>query len=481
MAYVVYVGVLVGAVLGVPIVHAVVLTLALPAAQEAMLNESARTIITVFASGLGCLALAGGRVRGPVAPAPFVASTLGNSSIAPRVAWGRQLTFALVSTILLFAAVAALAVTGFVAGNQEIGASLSFVAGMCLVAVLFGMLWLIGQALPRWWTVSIGAAVAGSAALAIFIPSAWASPWSLLAALWPSTAPASVDSRLSLAVLGVLALVSLALALVLVERLDPRTVVLHAERWEALTQLVRTGDFAGAFDRLRAVPAVGRRVRIPLDQPLALAVLQRDAIGLARNPIRLAVALATLALALSGVAWRWMHVAADGVTWAYALAAGLLAFAALGVFSDGFRHAADTAGRPSLFRQTPAELFRLHTMLPALAIVIPTITAALAGGAATAATAVALSATLVAVRACDAAKGPMPIELLMPVPTPAGDASSIGAAFWQADALIIVGVLAVWLGAGSANSPTVLFWVVPIIALLALLTSGRLRRSMSLT
>jgi hypothetical protein len=48
---------------------------------------------------------------------------------------------------------------------------------------------------------------------------------------------------------------------------------------------------------------------------------------------------------------------------------------------------------------------------------------------------------LVLVRVYDSAKGPLPLVLMAPVPTPAGDASALVIAAWQADAVILACVV----------------------------------------
>src|SRR5690606_40022425 len=53
----------------------------------------------------------------------------------------------------------------------------------------------------------------------------------------------------------------------------------------------------------------------------------------------------------------------------------------LGAVTDGFREAADTAGRPSLYRQSAGRLMLLHAPVPLLAAtVVPGAAALLAGG-----------------------------------------------------------------------------------------------------
>lgn len=116
----------------------------------------------------------------------------------------------------------------------------------------------------------------------------------------------------------------------------------------------------------------------------------------------------------------------------------------------------------------------------AAGVAIPSVTAFVTGAdPRTIALAATLGAVLVAVRAYDATKGALPIELMMPVPTPAGDASAIVVWAWQADALLWTGVLSFWLSRSSTAGPVTLLWAVPAAVLLAALTARRLRRAAS--
>ncbi|MDQ0643030.1 hypothetical protein [Microbacterium murale] len=476
-AYVVYVSVLVAAIAGVPIVRAIVLALATPAAMSTLSEAGTERIVAVLGALIWAGALAGGRARGPVVPPPFVAATLSRSDISPRVAWARDFFGSAVGMVLVLGAISALAVSGFLAHAAAVGASVSFIIGTVLFAVSTTAIWLAGQVLGRRGAVILGSALVLLLVAAVAIPlDPPLLPASALADLWPSTPGATGTALVVLATTAVAALWAF---VVLLDRMLPTTVEEHAQRWEAMTVLATTGDISGALDRTRARPTVGRRVRIPFSQPLILAVLQRAAIGAARTPLRAVVAL--IALATAGVGWAWFAELQAGPRWVPAVGAGLLTFAAIGAFSDGFREAADMAGRPAVYGRTAWGMLLLNLPLPLLAgVMVPTAAAIVAGGGVeTAAIVATIGVALVAVRAYDATKGPMPIELMMPVPTPAGDASAIGMWAWQADALLWTGVVAFWLSTSSTAGPATLLWALPIAGLLAALTAGRLRRAAS--
>ncbi|RIJ54667.1 hypothetical protein DZF99_11465 [Clavibacter phaseoli] len=87
----------------------------------------------------------------------------------------------------------------------------------------------------------------------------------------------------------------------------------------------------------------------------------------------------------------------------------------------------------------------------------------------------AVALLLVVVRAFDAAKGPLPLAVMAPVVTPAGDASALVIAAWQADALLLAGgsTLAV-VSAVAAVGPAGAALVLPLGLAAALLARGRI-------
>ncbi|MBD5382296.1 MAG: hypothetical protein HDR73_10675, partial [Clavibacter sp.] len=128
----------------------------------------------------------------------------------------------------------------------------------------------------------------------------------------------------------------------------------------------------------------------------------------------------------------------------------------------------DVASAPPLYGIPTGRLLLLHATLPAAAGVACALVGAgiaVAGGAGAAALVVAPAVTLllVVVRALDAAKGPLPLEVMAPVITPAGDASALVIAAWQADALLLAGgsVLAV-VSAAATVGPVAAALVLPL-------------------
>jgi hypothetical protein len=123
------------------------------------------------------------------------------------------------------------------------------------------------------------------------------------------------------------------------------------------------------------------------------------------------------------------------------------------VWSDGFRHVAEVAAAPPLYGVSTLRLIGLHAALPVLGGVVFSAAGvgvgvvlwgeALGIGVVWSALAAAVLSVLllVLVRVYDSAKGPLPLTLMAPVPTPAGDASALVVAAWQADAVILSGVV----------------------------------------
>lgn len=482
MAYLVYITALVGAIVGVPVVRTIALALSTPDALTAAADAAIAQAVAVVVAAAWWGAWALGRVRGPIAPSPFVAAMLSRSDIAPHRAWARRLTGATAQLVLGATAVAALAVSGLLVAGTHVEAALLFVGAAAAGALPLAALWLAGQVLRRRASTALGAVLTLLLALTVWLPdeTRWM-PATALASLWPGAGPtASAPLAVALtAALAAMAVISLPL---LLARLIPATLEEHAQRWETMTVLATTGDLSGALDRTRSGPTAGRRLHIGFRRPLLVSFAQRDLIGGARSPLRTAAGL--VALAAAGAAWAWIAAAPSGPIWVVAIGAGLLTFVALGSFSDGFHEAADTAGRPALYGRPAGRMLLLHLPVPlVVGTVIPALTAWLAGAEFVAvALVVAVGVIVVAVRAYDATKGPLPIELLMPVPTPVGDASAFGVWAWQTDALLWVGALSFVLSGAlspgaSGDSIPILLWLLPALAVLAALTASRLRRA----
>ncbi|KZC94266.1 hypothetical protein [Clavibacter tessellarius] len=452
VAYAVYAGALVVLIVGFPLLRAVVLELAEPAAAAALRAHGPTA--TAAAWGIAATALlAAGGARGPALLSPFLASALGGSALPRAVVLRRPTAQAFVGWAALGALVAVLpAIALLIAGDADPVPVVAFAAGGALAGVAVAGCWLLGQRLGPGARAAVGAVLLGSTGLGL-LAHAPVAPWGALAALFPgpvagSPGPATGSAGLpagSVAALGVLvalAVVAVAAAPLLLRGLRGPDLVAQARRWEAATTLATTGDLAMAAGGFRPVPRVGRGLAAVGGRSLPALILRRDVVGSLRTPVR--VAAAAIGIATSGGLVA-AAVGGDGVgRWGPGVAAALVGFLALGVWADGFRHVVDVSSAPPLYGIPTGRLLALHAILPAAAGVVGALAGAgvaVAQGADPAGLPAApgVALLLVAVRAFDAAKGPLPLEVMAPVATPAGDASALVVAAWQADALLLAG------------------------------------------
>ncbi|KQP57193.1 hypothetical protein [Agreia sp. Leaf283] len=464
VVYAVYAGVMVAAIVGVPIVRAVVLYLAEPAASAVLVDVGPTVSGTVFA--LACAAfVALGGVRGPALLSPFLLFAVAGGGHPRR----RTLLGPVVRSVLALAVAGAglallpaLAVAGV--GDATVGGALVFAGAGALVGVVCGGCWLLGQrvtAAVRAWTV-VGVVATWAAWVAV--PGiGGVLPWGWFASLFPvgGGEVGAADAALgwgALSGLGVLAAAALAVTPMLLDGLRGPELLSQAQRWQTAGTLAFTGDLAMAMGEFRAVPRRGRRLAAIGGGGLALMFARRDLVGSLRTPARFALACAgcvgfglliTVAVGASG----------PGV-WIAACAAAIVGFLALGVWSDGFRHVAEVASAPPLYGVSTLRLLGLHAVLPVVGgvvfsgvgvgvggVVLGGALGGVGGGVGVEPSWSALVAAvlcvllLVLVRVYDSAKGPLPLTLMAPVPTPAGDASALVVAAWQADAVILSGVV----------------------------------------
>ncbi|QOD44231.1 hypothetical protein [Clavibacter zhangzhiyongii] len=484
LAYALYAGALTVLIVGIPVLRAVVLELAEPDAAAALLAHGPSAATAVAGLAAAALVLAGG-ARGPALLSPFLTAALAGGDLPRAAVLARPFARAVLGSAALAGLVALLPGLGLlVAGRAEPWPVVAWTAGGALLGVVLAGCWLAGQRLTEAGR-GIGAAVLlGSALIAVLRPTPVV-PWSAVGTLFPGAAagasagaPSPGDAAVALAVLTASAVVALAVAPALLGGLRGPDLRAQAQRWQTATTLATTGDLAMATGGFRPVPRIGRGWRAVGGGSPAALVLRRDLVGALRTPVRAASAClgtaavgALVALALDG--------AGSGLVMP-AVAAALVGFLALGVGADGFRHVVDVSSAPPLYGIPTGRLLLLHGALPAAAGVACALAGAgiaVAGGAGATALVVAPAVVLllVVIRAFDAAKGPLPLEVMAPVVTPAGDASALVIAAWQADALLLAGgsVLAV-VSAASTVGPLGAALVLPLGLAAAFRTRGRI-------
>jgi hypothetical protein len=467
LAYTVYAGVLTVLIVGVPVLRAVVLELAEPDEAAALRAHGPTAAALVAGLAAAGLLLAGG-ARGPALLSPFLTSALAGSGLSRAAVLARPLGRAVLGSAALAGLVTLLpGLALLVTGDADPGPVAVWTAGGALVGVILAGCWLVGQRLTPGGRGAGAAVLLGSTAFAVLVPTPIV-PWAAIRALFPGQGawPPSASAGMALGVLVVLALVVLAVTPVLLRGMRGSDLLAQAQRWQTAATLATTGDLAMAAGGFRPVPRMGRGWRAVGGGSPAALIARRDLVGVLRTPVRAASgclgvaafgALAAVALDGSG-AWLWLP----------AVGAALVGFLALGVGSDGLRHVVDVSSAPPLYGIPTGRLLLLHAVMPATAGVACALAGAaiaMAGGAGPAGMLVAPAVVLLllVIRAFDAAKGPLPLEVMAPVVTPAGDASGLVIAAWQADALLLSGgsVLAV-VSAVASVGPVGVALVVPL-------------------
>jgi len=454
VAYAVYAGVMVAAIVGVPLVRAVVLYLAEPAASAVLVDVGPTVSGTVFALASAAFVALGG-VRGPALLSPFLVFAVAGGGHPRRRTLLRPVVRSVLALVVVGAGLAllpALVLAGV--GGATVGAALAFAGAGALVGAVWAGCWLLGQRVTAAVRAGIVVGVVATWAVWMAVPeTAGVLPWGWFASLFPAGAGAGLGwgaAGGALCGLGVLAVAALAVTPALLDGLRGPLLLSQAQRWQTAGTLAFTGDLAMAMGEFRAVPRRGRRLAAIGSGGLALMFARRDLVGSLRTPARFALACAgclgfglliTVAVGASGPG-----------AWIAACAAAIVGFLALGVWSDGFRHVAEVAAAPPLYGVSTLRLLGLHAVLPAVGGVVFSAVGVgvgsvvlgdgFGGGAWPALAADVLCVLLlVLVRVYDSAKGPLPLTLMAPVPTPAGDASALVVAAWQADAVILAGVV----------------------------------------
>src|SRR5699024_720011 len=127
-----------------------------------------------------------------------------------------------------------------------------------------------------------------------------------------------------------------------------------------------------------------------------------------------------------------------------------------------------------------ASLYLAHAVTPASAAllsgVVATVVAAASGLPIIAgATACVCAGLLVLVRAADSARGPLPVRLLTPVPSPLGDAAGVRVVMWQIEGAAVSIRLTVGFVSAMRCTPVALAAAVVVAGMLVLWTARRLR------
>jgi hypothetical protein len=479
IAYALYAGLLGALIVGAPAARALVLASAQPWVLEAVQTSETGRIVGASAGLVLAGASAAGAVFGPVRLPPFFAVVLAGNDLSRRRTLRRPFgRSAIILTAIMVCIAAPIGTALSVSGGVPVPTVIWFTIASASFGVLCSVVWLIGQRIGQRNGWLLPTVLLGAVVLTWTVPDLLVLvPWGWVGLAWPAIGAATWAPfpLLLLAAAGALSVPRLLDSLGGPELLD------QAHRWDVAAGAAVSGDLGFAFDAFRARPRLGRSWNAVAWTAMVPRFVVGDLIGAFRTPVRFMVGTAFLTLA--GVAMALAYSMTD-LVWLPATIGSVLGYLAVGVFCDGLRHAAEAAAAPPLYGHSTARLYLLHSLLPAIwAIGCATAGAALAtlagAGLASVVDIIPVSVFLVAMRAYDSAKGPLPLSLLAPVATPAGDLSGLVVLGWHADAPIIAALVGamttVWFADGAVGLGAIGMSIA--LAIVLTLTARRLRQN----
>ncbi|WP_153002087.1 hypothetical protein [Leucobacter chromiiresistens] len=509
--YATYLGAMLMLVCVAPAARALWLAGSDPEVVQALTGAAAPRIAGICAAAVWIGALLVGRVRGPALRPPTLASVLARSAHSRAAAFGGAVVrsgWSLVAVtaaagacfgaLLVRHAVPGTGLAGLDSMGAELLAALTGAAGGAGVGACAGAIaaiaWLAGQAAPR-AAGPIAAGIAILVGVTEALPEiARVTPWGWIADAWAAaarlaTAPdAGPGWTTPGAALAAFALALLPAAPALLARLETAVLEGQAARWESSAVHAFGMDFSSALAGYVPRPSALRRVRAVRDRAggaaaagLVRVFLVRDAVGAARAPARLVGGAIGVAVAGPLVALASVAPAPGAAIGVLGAGGAVLAFAALGPFTDGLRHAAAIAADLPLYGVDDAHLLLLHSAFPLSAVLVLMGAAALTfsvvagvGPLAPVLGAAAIGVAALIARANAALKGPMPLRLLASIPTPAGDLSGAVRLLWAVDGVLLV-ALAGAIAPLALHAPAWGFVAVAPIGLLVAIGIGRWR------
>lgn len=411
MAYIAYCVVLVGLIVGAPVVRAIWILLAEPPVFAVVMSPIAQSLLA--AAVLVLLASVCAAWSAPVVRRGFLASVLADSAIR----YSRSFR-----TPVMLWMLAAIAVC--------VGSA----------AVFFSVLWALGAI----DAVGFACALAGALGVAI---TAWAAAiltqssarFGAFAALILTSAAVGLALGRPTWAVGLLwsplwAVVMLTMAFALgiwavprINRLRPTDITAASLRRDAATTgfvLMESDDVARA---MRDLPTAGRHWPATPRLPIVLALPYAALIGAARTPARF----------VRGVLCISMGYVVAGLApsvWLVGIAVTLV-YLGLGSVTDGLRNAADVVRSAPAYGVSDVRLFTSHALLPLAVAGILAPLAFTTGGLSGFATALVCTIAAVAARAFAALTPMAPLSLLIPIPTPVGDMAAMMRLVWAVQGL----------------------------------------------
>ena len=462
-AFTIYTVLMLAIVAIIPVGRAVWLSAASPTGLSMLADAAAPSSASLIVAAVWAGALLLGRDRGPAVLPPFVTHALATSDL-PRFDTFRAPLLRSGMIVVTGCTIAAGLIGTSLASNGLAGidAVATFMAVGVLVGVTTTVAWLVGQVFPRAAVVgALGILALGAVTVAVPAVQTY-TPWGWVGLAYPTS-----GSSPSLLALAALAIALFGLIPVLMNRLGFAQLATQAARWDSATTHAAGMDFSSAATIYQPKPHSGRRIRAVRPRAgLAWTFLVRDAIGAIRTPGRLIVGI--LALSSAGVLLA-LAFAPTTPGWLLGAAAGVIAFAGLGPLTDGIRHAASVAAGFPLYGISDERLLAQHALFPLAAtlvvllavVMLCTILIGTASGTA-AVSSLALALLALVTRISNALKGSLPLTLLIPISTSAGDPMAAVRVIWGLDAI----VLAALGGAAAARafeSPVLLLGVSAIL------------------
>ena len=272
--YAVYASLLVGVVVGLPLMRGAAQGLGQPSVLPFLEDPPVGALPVGFSAAIAAAALVGG-TAGPAVLTPFLTVHLGGNHLSrARTLLRPFLRSAVLLVSMCLVAAGTSAWTLWNAGAVDVASAVLLVLIAGCAAWIVSVVWLAGQACTaRARAVLVLAAVVAGAATSV-------PPVSLFPVLWSTSAVGA-----AFWVVG--ALVSSLLVPRLLVRLRGDDLLNHARRRDLAAAAGRAGEVGHALSTFRPLPRVGRRMdAVAARAPFIVTIVRRDIVGALRTPVR---------------------------------------------------------------------------------------------------------------------------------------------------------------------------------------------------
>lgn len=429
------------------------------ASAEALTDDGAATAVAVGFALIALLVIVLGTLQGPAYLTPFLAQTLLAGTFGRRRVLLRPVLIAWLLCALVGAAAAAIAGVAMVRTPAwDLSEFALFQGAAAWAGLHMGLLWLIGQRWGRGLGAVIGLILLPVlwAVLPLLVPATlWLTPGGWLGLIWAGQqAPTALAVSAGVGVVGAVALLGVPAVL---RRMPAQAIIAQSQQIAAARLYSSTGNFAEVGEIYRARPRRrhGRMMRWTLTQPTtglrgAAAAFGQDAAAALRAPGRLAAGLVVMSAGAALTTFSFGSARAEGadqgelllIVPAALLSAALMHLAS-GTFADGWRRLkAEFEAAPLFGWSVGGSLARRLPWPVGMTVLgwcLGTAAAGLTGGTlGGAGWSAVLAMVVLAARFMQSMRdAQMPVESLVPIPTPFGDLSGIRVLVWVADGLLL--------------------------------------------